>query len=59
VNRVNLRREFFYATPAEILPVLEEMGLRDNLIDYVEEPEAQEWRSSRQLALDAAPEPAP
>jgi hypothetical protein len=59
VNRVNHRREFFYATPAEILPVLEEMGLRDNLIDYIEEPEAQEWRSSQQLALDAAPTPAP
>ncbi|WP_326834876.1 DUF4041 domain-containing protein [Amycolatopsis rhabdoformis] len=60
VNRVNLRREFFYATPAEILQELEAMGLRDNLLDYVEEAEAQEWRSSRQLARDAAPaSPAP
>jgi soluble cytochrome b562 len=50
VNRVNLRREFFYATPGEILEILEEMGLRDNLVDYVQEPEAQEWRSSQQLA---------
>ncbi|WP_077241497.1 DUF4041 domain-containing protein [Amycolatopsis azurea] len=50
VNRVNLRREFFYATPAEILTILEDMGLKDNLLDYVEEPEAQEWRSSQQLA---------
>jgi hypothetical protein len=50
VNRVNLRREFFYANPAEILEILEDMGLRDNLIDYVQEPEAQEWRSSRKIA---------
>ncbi|MBN9742893.1 DUF4041 domain-containing protein [Amycolatopsis sp. A1MSW2902] len=49
VNRVNLRREFFYATPSEILAVLEELGLKDNLVDYIEEPEAQEWRTSRQL----------
>ncbi|MBB2506316.1 DUF4041 domain-containing protein [Amycolatopsis echigonensis] len=50
VNRVNLRREFFYATPSEILAILEDLGLKDNLVDYVEEPEAQEWRTSRQLA---------
>jgi hypothetical protein len=54
VNRVNLRREFFYATPSEILTVLDDMGLKDNLVDYVEEPEAREWRSSRQLAHDTA-----
>ena len=55
VNRVNLRREFFYATPHEILAVLDGMGLKDNLVDYVEEPEAPEWRTSRQLAQgDAA-----
>ncbi|GAB3144140.1 hypothetical protein GCM10027258_32210 [Amycolatopsis stemonae] len=50
VNRINLRREFFYATPDEILEILEQMGLRDNLVDYVQEPEAQEWRSSRRMA---------
>jgi hypothetical protein len=57
VNRVNLRREFFYATPSELLTILEEMGLQDNLIDYVQEPEAEEWRSSRRLAstVDVAP----
>ncbi|MFJ1759021.1 DUF4041 domain-containing protein [Amycolatopsis sp. NPDC088138] len=54
VNRVNLRREFFYATPADILEILEEMGVRDNLVDYVQEPEAQEWRSSRKIADTAA-----
>ncbi|GAB2795608.1 DUF4041 domain-containing protein [Amycolatopsis magusensis] len=50
VNRVNLRREFFYASPLELLAILEEMGLRDNLVEYVQEPEAAEWRSSRRLA---------
>ncbi|MGW4525069.1 DUF4041 domain-containing protein [Amycolatopsis sp. NPDC004378] len=50
VNRINLRREFFYAAPDEILEILEQMGLRDNLVDYVQEPEAQEWRSSRRMA---------
>jgi len=33
------------------------MGLRDNLVDYVQEPEAQEWRSSRKLAQAAGQEP--
>jgi len=53
VNRVNLRREFFYANPSEILTILEDMGLKDNLVDYVEDAEAQEWRSSQRLASDA------
>jgi hypothetical protein len=53
VNRVNLRREFFYANPSEILTILEDMGLKDNLVDYVEDAEAQEWRSSQRLAFDA------
>ena len=50
VNRVNLRREFFHATPAEILDVLRDMGLDDKLVDYVQEPEAQEWRASQKKA---------
>jgi hypothetical protein len=50
VNRVNLRREFFHVTPAEVLDALRAMGQQDNLVDYAEEPEAQEWRSSIQLA---------
>jgi hypothetical protein len=47
VNRVNLRREFFRATPAEVLAVLTELGLDNQVVDYTEEPEALEWRSSR------------
>jgi hypothetical protein len=50
VNRVNLRREFFHVTPAEVLDVLRTLGLQDNLVDYVEEPQAEEWRSSRRIS---------
>lgn len=50
VNRVNLRREFFYATPTDVLQVLRELGLAKNVVDYVEEPEALEWRTSRRLS---------
>ncbi|MPZ67979.1 MAG: DUF4041 domain-containing protein [Actinobacteria bacterium] len=44
VNKVNLRREFFYATPAEVRELLlKEAG---NLLEFVEEPEAPEfWQS--------------
>jgi hypothetical protein len=53
VNRVNLRREFFHVTPAEVLDVLRTLGLQDNLVDYVEEPEAEEWRSSQRISENA------
>ncbi|HEY1573458.1 MAG TPA: DUF4041 domain-containing protein [Pseudonocardiaceae bacterium] len=52
VNRVNLRREFFFATPTDVLQVLRELKLADNVVDYVDEPEALEWRTSRQLSDD-------
>lgn len=48
VNRVNLRREFFYATPAE---VREELGaVAGDLIEFREEPEAEQYRESQLLA---------
>ena len=50
VNMVNPRREFFYVKPAEVLGILRGLGLQDNLVDYVEEPEAEEWRSSQRLS---------
>lgn len=61
VNRVNLRREFFYATPAEVKELLLERA--GNLLDYVEEAEASEYNQSigasgtapDGLGLDAAP----
>jgi hypothetical protein len=50
VNRVNLRREFFYATPAEVLTVLQRTDAGENLLEYTDLAEAEEWRASRKLA---------
>jgi uncharacterized protein YlxW (UPF0749 family) len=45
VNHVNLRREFFFATPAEVRTVLmEKIG---NLLEFAEEPEATQYLQSR------------
>jgi hypothetical protein len=49
VNRVNLRREFFRATPQEVLRVLKGIDLNQYFFEYAEEPEAQEWRTSAKL----------
>lgn len=48
VNRVNLRREFFYATPAEVREHLAEVA--GDLIEFREDPEAAQFRESQQLA---------
>jgi Meiotically Up-regulated Gene 113 (MUG113) protein len=45
VNLVNLRREFFYATPAEVRSVVEEIA-GQHLLEFHETPEAIEWRTS-------------
>ncbi|MCV7078720.1 DUF4041 domain-containing protein [Mycobacterium szulgai] len=55
VNRVNLRREYFYVTPADVKAALAEVG--GNLLEFVERPEAEQYRSSekiraRELAVD-------
>jgi len=50
VNAVNLRREFFYATPEEVKPHL--LELRGELLEYEEATEALEFRQS-------APRPPP
>lgn len=44
VNRVNLRREFFYATPKEVEELL--ASLDGSLLSFVEDPEADEWHQS-------------
>ncbi len=44
INRVNLRREFFYATPAEVRELLTEAD--GSVLEFVEEPEAVEWHQS-------------
>jgi hypothetical protein len=44
VNWVNKRREFFYITPAEAKEAL--LDLAGELVEYVEVPEALEYRQS-------------
>jgi hypothetical protein len=44
LNRVNLRREFFYATPAEVRDLLTQAD--GSLLEFVEAPEADEWHQS-------------
>ena len=47
VNHVNARREFFFATPAEVRELLvEKVG---GLLEFNEEPEAPEYFQSRGL----------
>jgi hypothetical protein len=48
VNRVNLRREFFYATPGEARDLLKE--LTGELLQFEEEPEALEYHQSVHVA---------
>jgi len=47
VNRVNLRREFFYATPSEVKQHL--LELAGDLLQYEESPEALEFHQSATL----------
>ena len=46
VNQVNLRREFFYAKPAEVHEVLDQV-VGPHLLEYTEHYEALEWRAGR------------
>ncbi|WP_412517135.1 DUF4041 domain-containing protein [Actinomadura madurae] len=46
VNQVNLRREFFYATPGEVRGVLKRIA-DTHLLEYTEVPEAEEYWASR------------
>lgn len=50
VNRVNTRREFFYATPAEVKEVLS--VLDGSVLEYHDEPEAEQFRLSRTMAAE-------
>lgn len=47
VNKINLRREFFYATPAEVKEALKTIA--GNLLEYTDEPEAEQFRLSQQV----------
>lgn len=53
VNRVNLRREFFYATPSEARDLLVE--LTGELLQFTEEPEALEYHQSLHVAAAEQP----
>lgn len=48
VNRVNLRREFFYATPHQALGHLRDLA--GDVLSFEEVPEALEYRQSRTLS---------
>jgi hypothetical protein len=53
VNRVNLRREFFYATPAEARDFL--LELAGDLLQFEELPEALEYhQSTSEIAAGAS-----
>ncbi|MFG3343140.1 DUF4041 domain-containing protein [Glycomyces sp. NPDC048151] len=52
VNKVNLRREFFYVTPLQVREALAKLA-GEHLLEYTDEPEAYEWRAS-----GGAPRPA-
>ena len=51
VNRVNNRREFFYATPQEVKEQL--LDLTGELLNYEEPPEALEFRQSQTIQQQA------
>ena len=50
VNRINTRREFFYATPAEVRDALSQIA--GNLLEFTDEPEAEQYRLSLQMAAE-------
>lgn len=50
VNRVNLRREFFFASPAEVRELLSSVA--GDLLQYEETPEAAEYRQSTGAAVE-------
>jgi hypothetical protein len=47
VNRVNLRREYFYATPAEVKTALIEIA--GNLLEFTEAAEAEQYHASESM----------
>ena len=53
VNHVNLRREFFFATPAEVQTVLLDQQA-GNLLEFTEEPEAIQYLQSKKYWPDHA-----
>lgn len=57
MNRVNTRREFFFATPIEVREVLaEKLGA---LLEFTEQPEATQYLQSRKYWPTEAPAAGP
>ncbi|WP_369378049.1 DUF4041 domain-containing protein [Streptomyces sp. cg36] len=54
VNQVNSRKEFFYATPAEVREALQQFA-GQHLIEFTEEPHALEWRAGRRRGEAGVP----
>lgn len=54
LNLVNLRREFFRARPAEVRDILTRLDA--SIIEWIDEPEALEWRQSQQTRRDHTPQ---
>jgi hypothetical protein len=55
VNRINLRREYFYTTPTAVKTELSQIA--GSILQFVEHPEAEQFRSSEQIrARDSAVE---
>ena len=53
VNMVNNRREFFYATPAEVKDLLQRF--EGNMLEYTDAPEALEWHQSENIRRELSP----
>lgn len=47
VNRINVRREFFYVTPLEVKKEL--AGIAGSLLEFVDEPEVEQYRLSLEM----------
>lgn len=52
VNRVNLRREFFYAAPADVHTALD--SIAGDVLEFNEEAEAKQYYASLQIAKEEA-----
>jgi Meiotically up-regulated gene 113 len=46
LNLVNLRREFFRGRPAEVRDIITRLDA--SIVEWIDEPEALEWRQSQQ-----------
>lgn len=50
VNKINLRREFFYVTPQQVREQL--LQISGNLLEFTEEPEAEQFRLSKAMSQE-------